>query len=125
MAKDESGNGGAPRLLEGYRALDLTDRKGQICGRFLADLGVDVLKIEPPGGDPVRRTPPFVGKTSLAFAHLNANKRTLELDLQTPGGATGCGGWRPRPTSSSKAAPPARWPGSSSTTTGSGRSIPR
>ncbi len=86
MAKDKSGNGGAPRLLEGYRALDLTDRKGQICGRFLADLGVDVLKIEPPGGDPVRRTPPFVGKTSLAFAHLNANKRTLELDLQTPGG---------------------------------------
>ena len=86
MAKDEPGNGGAPRLLEGYRALDLTDRKGQICGRFLADLGVEVLKIEPPGGDPVRRLPPFVGETSLAFAHLNANKRTLELDLQTPEG---------------------------------------
>ena len=86
MAKDEPGNGGAPRLLEGYRALDLTDRKGQICGRFLADLGVEVLKIEPPGGDPVRRLPPFVGETSLTFAHLNANKRTLELDLQTPEG---------------------------------------
>ena len=86
MAKDESGNSGAPRLLEGYRALDLTDRKGQMCGRFLADLGVEVLKIEPPGGDPARRLPPFVGETSLAFAHLNANKRTLELDLQTPEG---------------------------------------
>ena len=86
MVKDEPGNGGAPRLLEGYRALDLTDRKGQICGRFLADLGVEVLKIEPPGGDPVRRLPPFVGETSLAFAHLNANKRILELDLQTPEG---------------------------------------
>jgi len=87
MSKNEPHNlGGAPRLLEGYRALDLTDRKGQMCGRFLADLGVEVLKIEPPGGDPARRLPPFVGETSLAFAHLNANKRTLELDLQTPEG---------------------------------------
>lgn len=76
----------APRLLEGYRALDLTDRKGQMCGRFLADLGVEVLKIEPPGGDPVRRQPPFAGDTSLVFAHLNANKRTLELDLRTAAG---------------------------------------
>ena len=89
MAKDKSGEktetpAGAPRLLEGYRALDLTDRKGQLCGRFLADLGVEVLKIEPPGGDPVRRVPPFAGETSLTFAHLNANKRTLELDLQVP-----------------------------------------
>ena len=86
MANHESDKGAAPRLLEGYRALDLTDRKGQMCGRFLADLGVEVVKIEPPGGDPVRRLPPFVGETSLAFAHLNANKRTLELDLQTPEG---------------------------------------
>ncbi len=76
----------APRLLEGYRALDLTDRKGQMCGRFLADLGMEVVKIEPPGGDPVRRVPPFLGETSLVFAHLNANKRTLELDLETPEG---------------------------------------
>ena len=87
MTKDETERpDGAPRLLDGYRALDLTDRKGQMCGRFLADLGVEVIKIEPPGGDPVRRLPPFVGETSLAFAHLNANKRTLELDLQTPDG---------------------------------------
>ena len=89
MAKDKSEEttetpAGAPRLLEGYRALDLTDRQGQMCGRFLADLGVEVLKIEPPGGDPVRAAPPFAGDTSLVFAHLNANKRTLELDLQIP-----------------------------------------
>ena len=84
MTKDEPQANGAPRLLDGYRALDLTDRKGQLCGRFLADLGVEVVKIEPPGGDPVRRVPPFAGDTSLAFAHLNANKRTLELDLQLP-----------------------------------------
>ena len=87
MTKDEpETTDSAPRLLEGYRALDLTDRKGQMCGRFLADLGVEVIKIEPPGGDPVRRLPPFAGETSLTFAHLNANKRTLELDLHTPGG---------------------------------------
>ncbi len=83
MTKDEPQRpDGAPRLLEGYRALDLTDRKGQLCGRFLADLGVEVVKIEPPGGDPMRRVPPLAGGTSLVFAHLNANKRTLELDLQ-------------------------------------------
>lgn len=87
MPKNEPENtNGAPRLLDGYRALDLTDRKGQMCGRFLADLGVEVLKIEPPGGDPARRLPPFAGGTSLVFAHLNANKRTLELDLETAEG---------------------------------------
>ncbi|MDE0343364.1 MAG: CoA transferase [Deltaproteobacteria bacterium] len=87
MPKNEPENtNGAPRLLEGYRALDLTDRKGQMCGRFLADLGVEVIKIEPPGGDPARRLPPFAGDTSLVFAHLNANKRTLELDLETAEG---------------------------------------
>ena len=87
MPKNEPENtNGAPRLLEGYRALDLTDRKGQMCGRFLADLGVEVVKIEPPGGDPARRLPPFAGDTSLVFAHLNANKRSLELDLETAEG---------------------------------------
>ena len=85
MAKDRSDTPDpAPRLLEGYRALDLTDRQGQLCGRFLADLGVEVLKIEPPGGDPVRSLPPFAEGISVAFAHLNANKSTLELDLQLP-----------------------------------------
>ena len=37
-------------LLDGYKALDLTDLKGQLCGRLLADLGVDVIKVEPPEG---------------------------------------------------------------------------
>jgi len=77
-----------PRLLEGYTALDFTDIRGQLCGRFLADLGVDVIKVEPPSGDPVRDLPPFAGedkkKTSLAFAHLNANKKILRLDLELP-----------------------------------------
>jgi crotonobetainyl-CoA:carnitine CoA-transferase CaiB-like acyl-CoA transferase len=47
------------RMLEGYRALDLTDEKGFLCGKILAELGVDVIKIEKPGGDPSRMTGPY------------------------------------------------------------------
>ncbi len=47
------------RMLEGYRALDLTDEKGFLCGKILADLGVDVIKMEKPGGDSSRKTGPF------------------------------------------------------------------
>ena len=43
-----------PPPLAGLRALDLTDPLGYLCGRLLVDLGVDVIKVEPPGGDPGR-----------------------------------------------------------------------
>ena len=39
-------------LLDSFRVLDLTDEKGFFCGKILADLGADVVKIEKPGGDP-------------------------------------------------------------------------
>src|SRR6266487_6751852 len=73
-------------FLKGYRALDLTGLSGQLCGRILADLGIEVIKIEPPGGDPVRRLPPFIkspeGKQlSTTFAHLNTGKTSKVLDL--------------------------------------------
>ena len=73
-------------FLKGFRALDLTDLKGQLCGRLLADLGMEVVKIEPPGGDPVRKMAPFVrfphGRVlSTTFAHLNAGKASKVLDL--------------------------------------------
>jgi crotonobetainyl-CoA:carnitine CoA-transferase CaiB-like acyl-CoA transferase len=73
-------------FLKGYRALDLTGLSGQLCGRVLADLGMEVIKIEPPGGDPVRNLPPFIrssdGKRlSTTFAHLNASKTSKVLDL--------------------------------------------
>ena len=73
-------------FLKGYRALDLTGVSGQLCGRVLADLGMEVIKIEPPGGDPVRKMPPFArsadGKQlSTTFAHLNAGKSSKVLDL--------------------------------------------
>src|SRR5262249_53520728 len=73
-------------FLRGYRALDLTGLSGQLCGRVLADLGMEVIKIEPPGGDPVRRLAPFVllsngSAISTSFAHLNASKASKVLDL--------------------------------------------
>ena len=73
-------------FLKGFRALDLTDLKGQLCGRVLADLGMEVIKIEPPGGDPVRKIAPFIrfpngGLLSTTFAHLNAGKASKVLDL--------------------------------------------
>jgi len=78
-------------FLAGYRALDLTGWGGQLCGRILADLGMEVIKIEPPGGDPVRELPPIIksndGKTlSATFAHLNAGKASKVLDLNDEAG---------------------------------------
>ncbi|MET0503104.1 MAG: CoA transferase, partial [Candidatus Binatia bacterium] len=73
-------------FLKGYRALDLTGLSGQLCGRIMADLGMEVILIEPPGGDPVRRLAPFVkspggSELSTTFAHLNAGKASKMLDL--------------------------------------------
>ena len=81
----------APRLLEGYVALDLTDLRGQFCGKCLRDLGMEVVKVEPPDGDPVRRIGPFKDdrpnlENSLRFAFLNAGKKSLALDLDHPEG---------------------------------------
>jgi crotonobetainyl-CoA:carnitine CoA-transferase CaiB-like acyl-CoA transferase len=78
-------------LLEGYTALDLADLRGQLCGKLLRDLGMAVIKVEPPGGDPVRRLGPFAHDTpslegSLRFAWLNGGKQSLTLDLRQPPG---------------------------------------
>ena len=47
-------------LLSQYRALDLTDEKGMMCGKILADLGLDVIKVEPPGGGSSPKHRPFL-----------------------------------------------------------------
>ncbi len=78
-------------ILAGFRVLDLADEKGLPCTKFFADLGADVIKVEPPGGDPTRARPPFAGdvadrERSLYFLHWNANKRGITLDLETPDG---------------------------------------
>ena len=48
-------------LLEPYRVLDLCDERGLLAGKILADLGADVIQIEPPGGSPARNVGPFYG----------------------------------------------------------------
>jgi crotonobetainyl-CoA:carnitine CoA-transferase CaiB-like acyl-CoA transferase len=65
------------------RVVDMADEKGELCGRLLADLGADVLRIEPAGGARSRRLPPFHEGTSLYFTVRNSNKRCLALDLGT------------------------------------------
>jgi crotonobetainyl-CoA:carnitine CoA-transferase CaiB-like acyl-CoA transferase len=77
--------------LHGIRVLDLTGEPGFLAGMLLAELGADVVKVEPPGGDPARRRPPFWGdvvdpERSIAWLALNASKRGITLDLERPAG---------------------------------------
>ena len=79
------------RMLEGYRALDLTDEKGFLCGKILAELGVDVIKVEKPGGDAARNIGPFWHdqadpEKSLYWFAYNSSKRGITLNLETEEG---------------------------------------
>ena len=84
-----STNGSGP--LSGLRVLELCDEKGQFCGKLLADLGADVIKIEPPGGANTRKIGPFLDdlphrERSLSFWHYNGSKRGITLDLESQEG---------------------------------------
>ncbi|MBW2315480.1 MAG: CoA transferase [Deltaproteobacteria bacterium] len=75
--------------LSGRRVLELADATGAYCGKLLADLGADVIKLEPPGGDPSRRMPPGDssregGEERLSFLYMNTSKRGVTLDLRKP-----------------------------------------
>jgi len=74
--------------LSGLRVVDLADEKGELCGRILADLGAEVIRIEPPEGAFSRTLPPFApdGRTSLYFAVRNAGKRGAVAKLETQAG---------------------------------------
>ncbi|AIZ46321.1 formyl-CoA transferase [Deinococcus radiopugnans] len=78
--------------LSGIRVADFTRvLTGPFCTMLLGDLGADVIKIEPPGGDDTRGWgPPFQesegGRESSYFLSVNRNKRSVELDLKTPEG---------------------------------------
>ncbi|MFQ5417781.1 MAG: CoA transferase, partial [Myxococcota bacterium] len=76
------------RPLAGLRVVDMADEKGELCGRLFADLGADVIRVEPPQGAVSRRLPPFVPGTdaSLYFAVRNAGKRGCAMDLGTDDG---------------------------------------
>ncbi len=74
-----------------YRVLDLSDERGQLTGQMLADLGAEVILVEPPGGSPSRRIGPFTEGNegdpnhSLWFWSYNRSKRSITLDIDDPG----------------------------------------
>jgi crotonobetainyl-CoA:carnitine CoA-transferase CaiB-like acyl-CoA transferase len=80
-----------PGPLTGLRVLELADQTGQFCGKLLGDLGADVVKIEPLGGEPCRHVGPFLDdipdpERSLSFWYYNTSKRGITLDVETADG---------------------------------------
>ena len=85
-------NKGDKLMLEPYRVLDLTDERGQLAGMMLADLGAEVILLEPSEGSRSRAVGPFVEgregdpEASLRFWSYNRGKRSVALDLDTEDG---------------------------------------
>ncbi len=87
---DQNGNE-SPSALAHLRVLDLGGPTPQFATRLLGDLGADVIKVEPPGGDPLRMQAPFAGgaphpERSIPFIFDNHNKRSVVLDIETDEG---------------------------------------
>ena len=84
------GKKGKLAVLSPYRVLDLTDERGQLAGATLADLGAEVILIEPRDGSRSRRLPPFVAgregdpEASLWFWSYNRGKRSISMNLDDP-----------------------------------------
>lgn len=77
----------AESLLSSFRALDLTNEKGFVCGKILATFGVETIKVEKPGGDPTRGIPPYLHdaanpERSLYWFAFNTDKRSITLNLE-------------------------------------------
>lgn len=78
---------GAVAPLSGLRVVEATTRiQGPLAGLLLGMLGAEVVRIEPPGGDPMRGVPPMAGECSARFLALNRGKGVIEADLKTPEG---------------------------------------
>jgi crotonobetainyl-CoA:carnitine CoA-transferase CaiB-like acyl-CoA transferase len=78
-------------VLSSIRVLDLSDEAGFLAGKIFGDLGADVVKVEPPGGDLRGRRAPYLGgirdpERSLAWLALNTSKRGITLDLEAAAG---------------------------------------
>ncbi|MEU9888890.1 CoA transferase [Sphaerisporangium sp. NPDC051011] len=79
------------RFLDGVRVLEIGDELGEYCGKVLAGLGADVVRVEPPGGEVTRTYGPFVDdephpERSLYFWHYNFGKRSIVVDLDSTAG---------------------------------------
>ena len=74
--------------LSGIRVVDIATDRAEMAGRVLADLGAEVIKVEPPGGSIARTLPPFDGKNgeSLYFASVSLGKKSVVLDIDDPAG---------------------------------------
>lgn len=82
---------GQDSVLAGCRVLDFADEKGVLCAKLLGDMGADVIKVEPPGGDHTRGFGPFVDNVphperSLYFWHYNTSKRGVTLSIESTAG---------------------------------------
>jgi len=78
-------------LIKDCRVLDLSNELGFLCGKIMGDLGADVIKVEPPGGDPARSMGPFYKdiphpEKSLYWFAFNNNKRGITLNIETADG---------------------------------------
>ncbi|MFT7654158.1 MAG: crotonobetainyl-CoA:carnitine CoA-transferase CaiB-like acyl-CoA transferase, partial [Candidatus Azotimanducaceae bacterium] len=72
--------------LTGLRVVELANERISFAGKLLADMGAEVILVEPPNGDPSRTYPPFLEDNpsqSLYFWHYNTNKKGVVLDLDT------------------------------------------
>ncbi|MEM3806136.1 MAG: CaiB/BaiF CoA-transferase family protein [Sulfolobales archaeon] len=73
--------------LDGFRVLDLTrSLAGPFATMILGDLGAEVIKVEPPGGDETRLWAPFIDGESVYFLSINRNKKSIVIDLRTSEG---------------------------------------
>jgi crotonobetainyl-CoA:carnitine CoA-transferase CaiB-like acyl-CoA transferase len=78
---------GMTNVLEGVRILDLTRNiAGPVATMFAAEMGADVIKVEPPGGDEMRTWPPFDESHSVYFLSCNRGKRSIAIDLKSTEG---------------------------------------
>ncbi len=83
-ADDMAGAARANGVLSGLRVIDFTAfMSGPYCVRWLADLGAEVIKVEPQGGEHMRREAPIRGGAGRMFGHMNAGKRSIVLDLKS------------------------------------------
>ena len=97
--QDDIGQG----VLDGVRVLEVGGEIGAWCGKLMGDVGADVIKVEPPTGDPTRSFEPFYENEqgpdrSLFFWHYNTSKRSVTLDLEHDRGRESSRGSWPRPT---------------------------